>query len=374
MKKSPKRDTKLEKIRRAAVDDTENPSPNIRLLCPTRWTVRANAMDSILRNYNELMELWDWSVETLKDPKMKARIRGVASHMHTFDFYYGLSLGECLLRNADNLSATLQAKDISAAEGKCVAMKTLKAIQHMRSEDNFTLFWEKIQKNAREVFVEEPHLPRRRRMPARYETGNAPAEFHAEVKAHYRQVYYESIDHLVNAISDRYDSPDFNLYMQSEQLLLKCVKKLNYQSEFETVTEFYGDDFNKANLRLQLESLAANFDFDGDVDDLALSDIITNFRSMSVRERKWLQDAQSLLKVLLVMPATNATTERSFSSLRRIKTYLRSTMKQKKLNGLMILHIHKESVDKLKLVNIAREFVARSQRFVTFGKFDEVEK
>ena len=118
VKKSPNRDTKLEKIRRSAADETDSQSPSIRLLCPTRWTVKADAMNSILRNYNELMELWDWSTDNLKDPKMKARIRGVASHMRTFDCYFGLTLGECLLRSADNLSATLQAKGISAAEGK----------------------------------------------------------------------------------------------------------------------------------------------------------------------------------------------------------------------------------------------------------------
>ena len=123
------------------------------------------------------------------DPKMKARIRRVASHMQTFDFFYGLSLDECLLRNADSLSATLQSKEMSAAEGKSVATKTLKAVSNMRNEKHFNLFWEKVQKNSRDVSVEEPQLPRRRRMPARFETGNAPAAFHSEVKAHYRQIY-----------------------------------------------------------------------------------------------------------------------------------------------------------------------------------------
>ena len=45
-------------------------------------------------------------------------------------------------------------------------------------------------------------------------------------------------------------------------------------------------------------------------------------------------------------------------------------MKQERLNRLMVMHIHKESVDKIKLVDIAREFVSRSDiRFSKFGKF-----
>ena len=370
VKKSPNRDTKLEKIRRASVDETERPSPNIRMLCPTRWTVKADAMDSILQNYDQLMELWDWSVDTLNDAKMKTRIRGVAAHMKKFDFYYCLSLGECLLRNADNLSATLQAKDISAAEGKSVAMKTVQAILQMRTDNCFELFWEKVTKNSKEVSVEEPCLPRRRRVPTRYEVGNAAAEYQEDVQSHYKQIYYTSIDHLTNVITDRYDSPDFNLYMQNEQLLLKCVRKEDYKTELETVTDFYGTDLNKMNLKLQLESLAANFDIEGNAADIVLSDVIKYFSSMSVRERKWLKEVESLLKLVLVLPATNAMSERSFSLLRRIKTYLRSTMKQERLNGLMVMHIHKESVDKIKLMDIAREFVSRSDiRFSKFGKF-----
>lgn len=41
------------------------------------------------------------------------------------------------------------------------------------------------------------------------------------------------------------------------------------------------------------------------------------------------------MKLLLVMPATNVTSERSFSTLRRIKTYLQTTMSQERLNYLM---------------------------------------
>ena len=44
--------------------------------------------------------------------------------------------------------------------------------------------------------------------------------------------------------------------------------------------------------------------------------------------------------MVLVMPATNATSERSFSAFRPIKTYFRSLMLQERLNHLMLLHIH----------------------------------
>ena len=60
-----------------------------------------------------------------------------------------------------------------------------------------------------------------------------------------------------------------------------------------------------------------------------------------------LSTAQQMLvnavcKLFQLLSATNATFERSFSALRRIKSYLRSTMTQARLNYLMVLHYHQD--------------------------------
>ena len=61
-----------------------------------------------------------------------------------------------------------------------------------------------------------------------------------------------------------------------------------------------------------------------------------------------------LLSLVLIMPATNAVSERSFSCLRRLKSYLRTTMSQSRLNNVMVLHVHKNLTDKLSLVDIGK--------------------
>ena len=58
------------------------------------------------------------------------------------------------------------------------------------------------------------------------------------------------------------------------------------------------------------------------------------------------------------MPATKASSESSFSGLRGIKTYLRTTMTQKRLHDLMIMNIHKEKKALLNLADVAQEFVS----------------
>ena len=57
--------------------------------------------------------------------------------------------------------------------------------------------------------------------------------------------------------------------------------------------------------------------------------------AMIQAQRDLLDKVVNIMKLILVMPATNSTSERSFSALRRVKTYLRSTMGHKGLNDLL---------------------------------------
>ena len=49
-------------------------------------------------------------------------------------------------------------------------------------------------------------------------------------------------------------------------------------------------------------------------------------------------------ETLLVMPATNSISERSFSAMNRVKTYLRSTTTDDRMSHLMVLHVQQERV------------------------------
>ena len=103
---------------------------------------------------------------------------------------------------------------------------------------------------------------------------------------------------------------------------------------------------------------------------------VTNVRTIvsAMSERAiyqgMLQEVDKLLKLYLTFPVTTATAERSFSSLRRVKTYLRSTMTSCRLNNLFLLYIHKEKTDALALCKVAKEFVSvNSRRSHYFGWF-----
>jgi len=67
-----------------------------------------------------------------------------------------------------------------------------------------------------------------------------------------------------------------------------------------------------------------------------------------------------LFKILWTIPANTCSCERSFSSLKRIKTYLRNTTGQDRLSGLALLSIEREF--EIDYDEIIKEFVAAKEK------------
>ena len=207
-------------------------SPGICVLCPTRWTVRAEALKSILDNYNVLLELWTESLDRAKDAEMKARVQGVAAQMMKFDYFFGVYLGLLILRHSDNLPKTMQKAHISTAEGQVVAAMTVSALKSLCIDASFELFWHKVATSAADLPIDEPTLPRHRKLPHRFDDGSAPT-FHVTVKDHYRVIYFEALDLITSCIDECFNQPGYKTYMQmskrssSRQQLHNHMKK-NY--------------------------------------------------------------------------------------------------------------------------------------------------
>jgi hypothetical protein len=65
-------------------------------------------------------------------------------------------------------------------------------------------------------------------------------------------------------------------------------------------------------------------------------------------------------RILFTIPVTVASAERSFSKLKLLKNYLRSTMSQERLNGLATLCIEKKLLDEIDVNKIIDEFASRN--------------
>ena len=166
-------------------------------------------------------------------------------------------------------------------------------------------------------------------------------------KLYYRQLYYEAINNTSNCLQNRFHQPGYKMYCKLEELLINASTGKDITAPFEFVCSFYKDDLEENILRGQLQVFGTKFQstyrekFGTNVLPTILG-IRDYFQSMNCSQRSLLSQVTRVLQLLLVMPSTNATSERSFSALRRVKTYLRSTMSQERLNNLLVLHVHKD--------------------------------
>ncbi|KAF0719006.1 zinc finger MYM-type protein 1-like [Aphis craccivora] len=66
--------------------------------------------------------------------------------------------------------------------------------------------------------------------------------------------------------------------------------------------------------------------------------------------------------MFLCTPATNCSLEKSFSTLRRLKTYLKSVMNNDRLSALAVLNIESELTSSINYDNIIKEFAQSQSR------------
>ena len=157
-------------------------------------------------------------------------------------------------------------------------------------------------------------------------------------------------------------------------MLLKASQGQDYASEFEHTCSFYKDDFDSDMLHAQLlifTSECQRQQKETGIPYTTVFDIKDFFCTLTDSQKSLLSEVCKVIKLVLIMPASNATSERSFSALRRVKSYLRSMMDQQRLNNLMVLHVYKDITDKIDLQKIATEFIGDSEhRLKIFGKHD----
>ena len=310
--------------------------------------------------------------EIKKDTETKARVQGVMAQMEKFDFFFGLSLGICILGHADSLSAAIQRKTLSACEAKKTANLTVNTLTSIRNDDSWSLFWVKTKAAAAQIpTVNSSKLPRKRRAPMRLEEcvgGQAPPEYSKTEEAHYRRIYYECLDLVSTAITSRFNQPDYEIYVQCENLLLWSILGEDIEEPIRRVVKFFEGDFSIENLRRHLQVFAANFKAESSPPSII--DVFSYVEGLSAAKRALMSEVVKVVELLLVAPVTNATSERSFSILRLIKQYLRSTMTQARLNHLMTCSIYRERVDKLDLRKVANNFITgHDHRMDMFGLF-----
>ncbi|KAI4988161.1 hypothetical protein ZWY2020_029791 [Hordeum vulgare] len=85
-------------------------------------------------------------------------------------------------------------------------------------------------------------------------------------------------------------------------------------------------------------------------------------------KRPFYHNAIIAYRILLTIPVTVATAERSFSKLKLLKSYLCSTMTQERLNGLVAIALENDVLEKINYEDIIEVISRNTRRMTLFNR------
>ena len=184
-----------------------------------------------------------------------------------FHFFFGLCLGHRLFSITDNLLKTLQSEKLSAVSSQNMASLTLETLQNMRTQEDFDLFYKFVNKKAEKLPVDEPQLKRKRRVSKysilQYLDGQettSKAYHPATLEDEFCQIYFDGLDHITNAIKDRFNQPSFKVYANLEELLVKGAINQSSEAGLNQVKSLYSDEVDVSDLEVEFKVFKQMFE------------------------------------------------------------------------------------------------------------------
>ncbi|XP_063219757.1 52 kDa repressor of the inhibitor of the protein kinase-like isoform X1 [Bacillus rossius redtenbacheri] len=299
--------------------------------CETRWVERHEAVSLFVNALLHVIEALEHITDENKEGSAKAQI--LHKCVCDFSFIISLKVSEKMLSLTYSLSQCLQSKSIDLATALSQVELVGLKLADMRSNSDEE--FENIFKDSLEladVLGVVPAIPRcvgRQKHRENY-SANSPKEYFR------RMSFIPYIEEMSSSLSERFLSHK-NIIVGLQCIIPVNVVKSSF-SDVETAFNFYADDLTNTNkVMFKGEWDLWKMKWKNSKDELP-KDAITALKKC---EEMLFPNLHILLEILASLPVTTASVERSFSTLKRLKTYLRNSTGEDRLNGLALISIHR---------------------------------
>ena len=343
---SAKRHAKLAEAQQSAAASSSNhPTVTLKRLCETRWSSRYRSVHAVFSNYSAILETLTFISE--KDSsKSGADANSLLLNVSTFHFFFHLKVLDTLLEVTNILSEYLQHEHINMREAKEVADSSILTLEGFRTDAKFNGFWTEACRAMADYDLQEPTLGRSRRPPERIAEGSSSGDTFSDAKQSFRVTYYELLDVLVEELNSRFKDQEVSTLISMERIFVGAYRDTEpSEDSLKELAEFYQSDIDECRLTNELKVF---YTFVKQHVSTIPRDPIVQLAQLLIQSglSVFPQVAQ-LLRLYFLVPVSSCSAERSFSCLRRLKTWLRNTMGQNRLSSLAIMNIEREETIKL---------------------------
>ncbi|XP_042441464.1 uncharacterized protein LOC122026815 [Zingiber officinale] len=297
----------------------------------------------------------------------------VYDEMTSFDFVFILHLMNEIMGITNILCQALQSKSQDIINVMELVLSTKNLLQHMRDNKwNDLLTKVKSFCELRNIDIPDfnaPYIDRRGR--TRVHQDNFTIEHHYQV-----DLFYASIDSQLQKINGCFSDDAMELLILSNALNPQnAMESFKIEDICKLVEKFYAQDFTrgeKEQLKIQLKHYEYNVVKRPDYKNLST---ISELCQWLVKTNKSVT-YNLIFRVIILMltlPISTATTERSFSAMNIVKTRFRSKMEDTFLSDALVVYIEREIARKLEslLTWKVEGLDSRGFGFMTFAFSEE---
>lgn len=295
-------------------------------VAPTRWVFTSRVVNTVWEFHQKLIEFFDYLIETPvhRDHDTYSLALAYKGFLTNFRNVFLLKVFSNLFGHTDVLYNILQTKSLDILYSYQKVQDTQAALAEER--EKFDSVWEDVNLRTDACHIDSPR-PRRKNQ--------------TELEAS-RQIYFQIIDTICTQLGDRFASMQRVKFISlfNPELFSAFHKKFP-EDIFKTLEVSYSGLFDFVLLRNELVVLYSWESFKGKHPH----ELVAQMHS------KGLQSAMSEMHrlgcLILTIPSTTASVERSFSALKRIESHVRASQGQMRLSNLSLLSIEKSILCKL---------------------------
>lgn len=290
----------------------------------TRWCTRSKIVNLVNEEWDKLIIVFETIInDKTAGTESITKSHGFLKYFSDFDFAILTLIYHKIFFITDPLFKILQLKFLDINYCFSQINITVSRIKSLRDEATFNEIFECAK--GRGV------IPHRRGIATNKD----------EISTMYRILFYEILDTITCQLEVRFT----DLTKLSFLSLVDCSKYGEFRKQFPqqyltSLIKAYPNVFQKDRLLNELSNIYHD-------DQFLNADIQSFLRIIHAEFVDVFPEVYKLLCLILTIPATSVAAERNFSCLKRIKTYLRSTMTQERLSGLSLMSIEKNLLQEL---------------------------
>ena len=347
------------------IHDRSSSNPTLKVLNPTRWSGRYDAVYALKERFSDIMKCLTHTILTSTKPKERDEAMAIIKQIENFDFVFMLVV-QCKILEIVNIpSKAMQCNTIDLISAHKLLQKAAQNIAELRTSFDAVM-------NEASSILSQWGLPRQfsnkraKKTKTFFDELSKGLALSDPVKRFRVTVFLPLMDIVSRQLINRFEGMNALVmaYQVLEPSFPSSASHFNIKEEAKKFFDKFADNVSPL-FPSQMLSITTSFK-----EKIAHLKSAKKMASFLIIENASLAtsypDVCTAYMMYLTVPVTVATAERSFSKLKLIKNFLRSSKSQERLSGLSLLSIEHERAKTLDFRKAIKHFASAKARRKNF--------